>query len=96
MYVNDLLLVDLVEIPRGSVCISRCVIRAYIVFAICRTVLQVIFLSRAFRNLKKTLESQAIENLLELWPKKKKTKRFFAITKCNLRKRCMKNWLILV
>ena len=42
MYVNDLLLVDLVEIPRGSVCISKEVIRAYIVFAICR-VLQVIF-----------------------------------------------------
>ena len=42
MYVNDLLLVDLVEIPRGSVCISRGVIRAYIVFAI-RRVLQVIF-----------------------------------------------------
>ena len=42
MYVNDLLLVDLVEIPRGSVCISRGVIRAYIVFAICR-VLQLIF-----------------------------------------------------
>ena len=32
MYVNDLLLEDLVEIPRGSVCISRGVIRAYIVF----------------------------------------------------------------
>ena len=30
MYVNDLLLVDLVEIPRGSVSISRGVIRAYI------------------------------------------------------------------
>ena len=29
MYVNDLLLVDLVEIPRGSVCISKEVIRAY-------------------------------------------------------------------
>ena len=42
MYVNDLLLVDLMEIPRGSVCISKEVIRAYIVFAICR-VLQVIF-----------------------------------------------------
>ena len=42
MYVNDLLLVDLVEIPRGSVCISRGVIRAYIMFVICR-VLQVIF-----------------------------------------------------
>ena len=44
MYVNDLLLVDLVEIPRGSVCISRGVIRAYtcIMFAICR-VLRVIF-----------------------------------------------------
>ena len=38
----NLLLVDLVEIPRGSVCISRGVIRAYIVFAICR-VLQVMF-----------------------------------------------------
>ena len=42
------------------------------------------FLSRAFRNLKKTLESQAIENLLELW-QKKKTKRFFPITKYNLK-----------
>ena len=42
MYVNDLLLVDVVEIPRGSVCISRGVIRAYIVFVTCR-VLQVIF-----------------------------------------------------
>ena len=42
MYVNDLLLVDLVEIPRGSVRISRGVIRAYIVFAICR-VSQVFF-----------------------------------------------------
>ena len=42
MYVNDLLLVDVVEIPRGSVCISRGVFRAYIVFVTCR-VLQVIF-----------------------------------------------------
>ena len=31
MYVNDLLLVDLVEIPRGSVCISEEVIQAYTV-----------------------------------------------------------------
>ena len=31
MYVNDLLLVDLVEIPRGSVCISKEVIQAYTV-----------------------------------------------------------------
>ena len=42
MYVNDLLLVGLVEIPRGSVCISRGIIRAHIVFAICHD-LQVIF-----------------------------------------------------
>ena len=42
MYVNDLLLVDLVEITRGTVCISKEVIRVYTVFAICR-VLQVIF-----------------------------------------------------
>ena len=47
MYVNDLLLVDLVEVPGGSVCISRGVIRAYIVFVICR-VLQLIF--RAARS----------------------------------------------
>ena len=31
MYVNDLLLVDLVGIPRGSVCISKEVFRAYTV-----------------------------------------------------------------
>ena len=31
MYVNDLLLVDLVEIPRGCVCSSKEVIRAYTV-----------------------------------------------------------------
>ena len=31
MYVNDLLLEDLVEIPRGSVCTSKEVIRAYTV-----------------------------------------------------------------
>ena len=28
--------------------------------------------------------------------KKRKTKRFFPITKCNLKKQCKKNWLILV
>ena len=45
MYVTHLLLVDLVEIPRGFACICRGVI------AICRA-LQIIFLSHAFRNLK--------------------------------------------
>ena len=57
MYGNDLLLVHLVEIPRGSVCISRGVIRACVVFAICR-VLQVIFIlfdrHFVFNNIKLT------------------------------------------
>ena len=69
MYVNDLLLVDLVEIPRGSVRIGWCYSSIYRVCDM--SCFASIFLSRAFRNLKKTLESQAIENLLELWQKKK-------------------------
>lgn len=74
MYVNDLLLVDLVEITRGSACISRGVILAYIVFAIC-CVLQVNFLSRAFRNLKKNTGKPSYRKLAGTSAKKnKKTK----------------------
>ena len=53
MYANDLFSVDLVEIPRGPVCISRGVIRAYIVFAIYMSCFASNILSRAFRTLKK-------------------------------------------
>ena len=89
MYVNDLLLVDLVEIPRGSVCISRGVIRAYIVF--CKQ-----FFEPRVQELKKNTGKPSYRKPAGTLAKRKKTKRFFPITKCNFKKRCMKNWLILV
>ena len=59
MNVNDLLLVDLVEIPRGSVCISRVLFEHISCFASN-------FLSRAFRNLKKTqLKKTVYEELVD-------------------------------
>ena len=88
MYLNDLFSVDLVEIPRGPVCISRGVIRAYIVFAIYMSCFASNFLSRAFRTLKKKKKRKKKAKLSKTcWNfGKKKTKRFFPITKCNLKK----------
>ena len=78
MYVNDLLLVDLVEIPRGSVCISRGVIGAYIVFSICR-VLQVIFEPRVQELKKKHWKAKLSKTCWKTWNfgKKKKNEEVF-------------------
>ena len=77
MYVNDLLLVDLVEIPRGSVCISRGVTYSSIYRVYDMSCFASNFLNRAFRNLKKNTGKPSYRKPAGTLAKKKKNEEVF-------------------